>query len=132
VHRAGRAGCPWDWVCTLMRFRYWAVCFVLLAGCSGHHSTVLGVAPTNGPMTIAAVRSLHKAAPVTLHGTMVEKCPVAGCWFNLQDSTGVMRVDTKAAGFVVIDVPVGTPMTVQGKVSGAGASREIDATGLIY
>ena len=115
-----------------MKLAYWVACSALLAGCGAHDSTVLGLAPKDAPMTIADVRALHTAAPATLHGTMVEKCPVAGCWFNLRDSTGVMRVDTKAAGFVVIDVPVGTPMTVQGKVSGQGASRQINATGLVY
>jgi uncharacterized protein YdeI (BOF family) len=45
---------------------------------------------------------------------MIEKCPVAGCWFVLRDKTGTVRVDTKAAGFVVTEVPLNTELTVQG------------------
>ncbi len=71
------------------------------------------------------------ARTVTLRGEMVEKCPVAGCWFKLRDQTGIVRVDTKAAGFVVSDVSLHTQMTVQGKVV-PGGETQIAATGLRY
>jgi len=132
MHGAGRAGCPWDWVGTLMRCPMWMACFVLAAGCGSQSMAVLGTAPNKAPVSIETVRALKTAATVAVHGTMVEKCPVAGCWFNLRDSTGMVRVDTKAAGFVVLELPVGTKMTVQGKLSGDGDSRQIDATGLVY
>ena len=60
---------------------------------------------------------------------MIEKCPVAGCWFKLRDQTGVMRVDTKAAGFVVTDVPLHTRMRVQGRADTQGG---VAATGIRY
>ena len=62
---------------------------------------------------------------------MIEKCPVAGCWFKLRDSSGVVRVDTKAAGFVVSDVPLHIQMTVQGKIV-PGAEAGIAASGIRY
>ena len=60
---------------------------------------------------------------------MIEKCPTAGCWFMLRDQSGVVRVDTKAAGFVVSDIPLNTKVTVAGKVKST-AERQIAATGL--
>ena len=47
---------------------------------------------------------------------MIEKCPTAGCWFMLQDNTGRVRVDLKAAGFVVTDVPTGGAVSVTGRL----------------
>src|SRR5437016_10702195 len=69
-----------------------------IAGCDLHKTSRLGKAPSDGQ--IVTVSSLKPAATmVTLHGTMVEKCPVAGCWFMLRDKTGVVKVDTKRSGF---------------------------------
>lgn len=63
---------------------------------------------------------------------MIEKCPVAGCWFRLQDNTATIKVDTKSAGFVVTDVPLQTTVTVSGKVGTEGNLPLIEATGLRY
>jgi len=63
---------------------------------------------------------------------MTQKCPVAGCWFMLRDDTGTIKVDTKNAGFVVVDVPLNASMTVAGRVATNGTERFIDATGLRY
>jgi hypothetical protein len=49
----------------------------------------------------------------------------------LRDKTGVVRVDTKAAGFVVSDVPLHTVLTVAGKVT-PGTQPGIAATGIRY
>jgi hypothetical protein len=43
-----------------------------------------------------------------------------------------MRVDTKAAGYVVLDVPLNTEVTVGGKVSRNGADRLIQGSGIRY
>ena len=63
---------------------------------------------------------------------MIEKCPVAGCWFRLRDQTGTIKVDTKAASFVVVDVPLQQTMTVAGKVATEGNEVVLEATGLRY
>lgn len=63
---------------------------------------------------------------------MVEKCPTAGCWFRLRDRTGTIKVDTKSAGFVVVNVPLQSQVTVAGKVVPDGDDVMIEATGVRY
>jgi len=63
---------------------------------------------------------------------MIEKCPVAGCWFVVRDDSGKIKVDTKNAGFVVVDVPLQMPVLIAGRVATNGAERFIDATGVRY
>ena len=63
---------------------------------------------------------------------MVEKCPIAGCWLRVRDSTGIIKVDTKAAGFVVVSVPLDSNVTVMGKVTTDGDEVVVAATGLRY
>jgi uncharacterized protein YdeI (BOF family) len=107
---------------------------VALAGCATQTTSVLGKPEKVEPaiVTVSSINSLKDSSgPVTLKGTMVEKCPVAGCWFMLRDKTGVIKVDTKAAGFVVTDVPLNTEMTVTGKPILTG-ERRIAANSLQY
>ena len=103
----------------------------LLSGCGSKQSTVLGKIPAQAPSS--TVRELPKRAgtAVTLQGEMIEKCPVAGCWFMLRDKTGIVRVDTKASGFVVSEVALHTNMTVTGTVT-SGPDSALKATGLRY
>jgi len=63
---------------------------------------------------------------------MIEKCPIAGCWFRLRDNTGVIKVDTKSAGFVVVNVPLESRVTVAGKVIINGDDVMLEATGIRY
>jgi uncharacterized protein YdeI (BOF family) len=107
---------------------------VLLLGCSGPRSEVRGKEPAGTVSTAAALRQAAARAPVTVRGTMVEKCPVAGCWFILQDGTGRVRVDLKNAGFVVTDLPLGRAVTVSGTLRRAStdvgsADPEVVASG---
>ena len=105
-------------------------CFAALAGCAGSNSHTMGAAITNS--TVMPVSTLKTVAtPVTVKGVMFEKCPVAGCWFKIRDKSGEIKVDTKAAGFVVSDVPLQTEVTVQGKFIN-GDERRIAATGITY
>jgi|SRR5690348_5937268 len=101
-------------------------------GCHKPQGTVLGKAPKGQPTTILAVRAGDTPPQVTLTGVMVEKCPVAGCWLRLQDATGTIKVDTKAAGFVVVNVPLETRITVSGKIVIDGDETLIEAAGLRY
>ena len=101
-----------------------------ICGCSGgRDGNVLGADP--GKAALTPVRDLKADEQVVVAGTMIEKCPTAGCWFMLKDGTGVVRVDTKAAGITVTDVPVNTAVTVTGKVKG-GSERLVAATGIRY
>jgi uncharacterized protein YdeI (BOF family) len=108
------------------------VCAVLLSGCGKSKGTLLGKDPRGAPQTVLAVRAGTAPAQFTLNGVMIEKCPTAGCWFRLRDSTGEIKVDTKSAGFVVLDVPLETKVTVAGKVVADGQDVQIEATGIRY
>jgi hypothetical protein len=107
---------------------------ILLAGsaCRKHQGTVLGKAPSGQPQTILAIRAGTTPPAVTLRGTMMEKCPTAGCWFHLNDRTGILKVDTKSAGFVVTKVPLQTEVTVSGNLVQEGEETILAATGLRY
>jgi uncharacterized protein YdeI (BOF family) len=104
----------------------------LMAGCGKAPETTLGVQPASATtVTVKELANASKDQKVTLRGEMIEKCPVAGCWFILRDKTGTVRVDTKAAGFVVSEVPLHTTMTVSGAAT-PGTQPGLSATGLSY
>jgi uncharacterized protein YdeI (BOF family) len=100
-----------------------------LWGCAHASGSVLGKDPGDGAPR--AIRDLKPNDQALLTGTMIEKCPTAGCWFMLKDSTGVVRVDTKSAGFTVTDVAVNSKVTVRGAVK-SGSERIVVASGLRY
>ncbi len=108
------------------------LCLFLLAGCGGGKSRVLGKPPKGEERNIGLVQGGEAPASVVVRGRLVEKCPVAGCWFRLQDETGIIKVDTKAAGFVVTHIPMGSTLTVGGKVVWEGSEAVVQATGLSY
>jgi uncharacterized protein YdeI (BOF family) len=93
---------------------------------------VLGTVGSYPNLTVAAAQQTIPGKEVTLRGKLVEKCPVAGCWFVIRDETGTIKVDTKTAGFVVLDVPLQKQIVIDGIVSGDGAGRVIDAKGVRY
>jgi uncharacterized protein YdeI (BOF family) len=116
-----------------------AICAVVGLGALGcgarGGAATLGVAPAPAA-TVTPVRQLSRsadaAAPVTLRGTMVEKCAVAACWFRLRDRTGEVKVDVKDAGFTVTDVPLNAEVTVTGNPLKQGDVVSLAATGLRY
>src|SRR5262252_7507966 len=103
-------------VSTLFRFLCLTPLLLTIVGCLKPQGTVLGRAPKGDVSTILAIRAGDTPPHVTLSGVMVEKCPVAGCWLRVRDRTGVIKVDTKSAGFVVVNVPLDTKVTVAGKI----------------
>jgi uncharacterized protein YdeI (BOF family) len=108
------------------------ILILIATGCRPSSGTVLGKITDGEVRSIQSVKADGTSAPVVLQGMMIEKCPVAGCWFRLQDGTSVVKVDTKSAGFVVVDVPLKTRMTVAGKIVRNGSEVEIEATGIRY
>lgn len=84
-------------------------------------------------LRVASVKELGtlNKQKMTIKGEIVEKCPTAGCWFDLKDGTGTVRVDTKTAGFVISEIPLHTKMTVSGTVS-KGNLLLVKATGIAY
>ena len=107
-------------------------CLLLAAGCQRSHKTVLGNVPNREMRSILSVRAGTTPSQVNIHGVMVEKCPTAGCWFRLRDKTGTIKVDTRSAGFVVVNVPLQKEVTVAGKIIPEGDDVMIEATGLSY
>ena len=108
------------------------ICAILASGCGKSKGVVLGKEPRGAAQTVLAVRAGTAPTQFTLSGVMIEKCPTAGCWFRLRDSTGIIKVDTKSAGFVVVNVPLETKVTVAGKVEPEGNDVQIEATGIRY
>lgn len=109
-----------------------AALLLACTACRKPEGTVLGKNPKGEVDTILAVRDGITPPEVTLRGTLVEKCPTAGCWFVLQDRTGSIKVDTKAAGFVVTKIPLETAVTVSGKLVYQDEVATLNATGLRY
>jgi uncharacterized protein YdeI (BOF family) len=93
---------------------------------------VLGKKLKGQPASILSIRAGDTSSQVLVTGVMVEKCPVAGCWLKVQDPTGTIMVDTKAAGFVVVNVPLESKVTVAGKIVTEGDEVLIEASGLLY
>ena len=102
------------------------------AGCAPEGSHVLGQDPGEPSANVASLRQNVGSQPVTLSGIMVEKCPEAGCWFVLKDASGSIRVDTKTAGFVVVEVPLNQRLTVVGQRITNGTDVLLAATGVRY
>lgn len=108
-----------------------------LAGCGSHQAALLGKPPAAAVSSlavspVATAQHAKLAQVVKLTGTMSEKCPIAGCWFYMFDKTGKIKVDTKAAGFTVAEVPLQSQVTVTGKVVTEGSERKIEATSVSY
>lgn len=114
------------------RFRLLACVALLVAGCSPPGSHMLGAAVEGAAIPIATVQQAPVESRAILHGTMTKKCPVAGCWFILHDLSGTIKVDTKNAGFVVVDIPLNTTLEVAGRVVTNGTERFLEATGVRY
>ncbi len=109
-----------------------AVLLVCACGCRQQPGAILGKAPAGQVRTVLAVKAGDTPPQVTLTGEMIQKCPVAGCWFRLRDDTGTIKVDTRSAGFVVVNVPVNRKVVVSGRVVTEGNDIAIEATGVRY
>ena len=107
-----------------------AVCALLLlawVGCSAP--------PTPAPVSIwkeavpVTVRQLIDGSDkfaeqrVSLTGKIVVEC-AEGCWFFLDDGTGMIYIDLKPAG-LTIPQKIGSRVTMTGKIKGAGGNLQI-------
>ena len=114
-----------------MRFSFYLLFSVLLVACS-KHPTILGNFSAGQPASISELATNSSPNSVVVSGKLIEKCPIAGCWFYLEDKTGRIKVDTKSAGFVVLDVPLGKEVEVSGTVARNGSEKLIEAQGLKF
>jgi uncharacterized protein YdeI (BOF family) len=101
------------------------------AGCA-QKEKLLGKAPQDPHSTVLAIRAGDAPTRLTLEGTLIEKCPQAGCWFRIDDGSGVIKVDTKGAGFVVTSVPLNAKVKVAGKLQQVDDDVQIEASGISY
>src|SRR5207237_6814656 len=60
------------------------ICLSLVLGCQKPRGTILGKAPAGERRTVLSVHAGETPPQVKLSGIMIEKCPVAGCWFRLR------------------------------------------------
>ena len=58
--------------------------------------------------------SAYLTKTVKLEGKIVAECPT-GCWFDVDDGTGVLHVDTKPSGYA-IPQRVGKKVVVEGEI----------------
>ena len=116
----------------MTRSLWTVVAGALLVGCGEQAPTTLGVSFEGPSVSVVAAQRANVESSVILRGTMTKKCPVAGCWFILQDQSGTIKVDTKNAGFVVVDIPLNTALAVVGRVTTNGAERIIEAVGVRF
>jgi uncharacterized protein YdeI (BOF family) len=103
-----------------------------LVACGPAAAKVKGKNPKGKEKTVLAIRAGDSGTNVLLTGVIVEKCPTAGCWFWLNDNTGMIRVDTKAAKFNVSDIPLNKQVTVAGAVVEQEGEAVVYASGLRY
>ncbi len=111
-----------------------ALCLIvamLNAGCHKSEVKTMGAPLASVPLLNVKEIKASKGKTVLVKGTMIEKCPVAGCWFKLQDKSGIVKIDAKAAGFVVTEIPLNTEITASGKVVD-GENPTVLATGIRY
>jgi uncharacterized protein YdeI (BOF family) len=104
----------------------------LAVGCSKHEPTNLGGVLIGERATVAQMAEFEPGAAVLIEGTMTKKCPVAGCWFMLNDKTGTVKVDLKNSEFVVVDVPLKSKMLVSGRVMTNETERYIEGMGVRF
>lgn len=86
-----------------------------------------GLAPTK-VSDILARPVEYDGKTVALRGKIVQECPT-GCWFNLQDETGVIYVDIKPSNFA-IPQHTGKDVTVEGRVAVRGQRVMVIGTGV--
>ena len=111
----------------------WMVAVVVslvAAGCG--KAEVYGTPPGAGDST--AIREILSGAgelgdrQVTVEGTIVRECP-SGCWFELKDESGSVRVDLAPSG-LAIPQRVGKTVAVLGTVSTNGPQVEVVGSGV--
>jgi uncharacterized protein YdeI (BOF family) len=106
---------------------------ILFGGCTAKQSVMHSdnVGKSN-IITLVAVQKMKPSTSVIAQGTMVEKCPVAGCWFMLHDKTGTIKVDLKATKQNVVNIPLNSEVTVHGKVAQNGSQKMIQAVSATF
>jgi len=118
---------------SLMVFAAFILSSLILGGCgSKKGETQFGEIPSNLQVTniddIVSRPQEYQDQDVAIEGKIVQECPT-GCWFNLQDATGVIYVDINPSGFAIPQY-TGKEVRVEGKVVLRGPKAMIVGQGV--
>ena len=113
------------------------ICSVAVAalgcgGCTKQQPAETSAGAEVKTVSLAMMQKMKPGTRITAHGTMIEKCPVAGCWFILRDQTGTIKVDLKATKQTVVDVPLNSTVTVRGTIAPDGNKKMIRAVSATF
>ncbi len=67
-------------------------------------------------LTIGDIGPDHVGHQVAIEGTIIKECPHSGCWAVIEDSSGQIRIDTKAGGFALPLHREGSNVRIVGQV----------------
>ncbi|HPZ09511.1 MAG TPA: DUF4920 domain-containing protein [Candidatus Eremiobacteraeota bacterium] len=107
---------------------------VLLAGC-GKKNKVYGQAISNNPViTIKELQDKKKDYSdqlVKIQGKITDVCQDMGCWFNVNDGTGIMYIDLEMGrNFTIPKNTANQPVLVEGKLEYDNGSLSIIGSGV--
>jgi len=96
-----------------------AAAWAISGGCSRSETgSLYGQAMSGHSLTkvsdILARPGEYDGRVIALRGKIVQECP-SGCWFNLEDETGVIYVNLESSGFEIPQY-TGKEVTVEGTV----------------
>ncbi len=102
---------------------------IFLTACSAPPPSPAMPTSNSQPAMLVTVRQLidgsdkFTAQRVSLTGKITVECP-EGCWFFLDDGTGIIYIDLKPAE-LTIPQKIGSRVTLTGKIKGSGGNLQI-------
>ena len=110
------------------------ILIVVIAGCA-EKTKVYGQGISNNPVvTIKELQDKKKdysGKMVKIEGKITDVCQDMGCWFNVNDKTGIMYVDLEMGrNFVIPKNSANQPVTVEGKLKYDNGSLSIIGSGV--
>ena len=91
---------------------------IIITGCSSKNITYGNKISENSNIKIKEIqenKDNYSDKRVVLEGKITQICP-AGCWFNLNDGTGIMYVNLSGKEYVMEQSRLNSSATVEGKV----------------
>lgn len=95
---------------------------VLIAGCISQTSTSPAVSQQTSPVVsigdIVKNPSAYNKTDILVRGKIINECG-SGCWFMLNDGTGLIYVDLSANNFAIPQI-LGSTVSVEGTIYASG------------
>ena len=110
------------------------ILIVVIAGCA-EKTKVYGQSISNSSViTIKELQDKKKdysGKMVKIDGKITDVCQDMGCWFNVNDKTGIMYVDLEMGrNFVIPKKSADQPVTVEGKLKYDNGALSIIGSGI--